>query len=181
MVERQRIALVLHHPVWPYDRGMSLTIGKRSRIDKTVVIMHREERPVVIGAGASLFRGTEILGPVTIGNNVFINRDAYVRPNTTIGNNVNIGPFVRLVTDTHETGPSSRRAGSVRFDPIVIGDGSWIGASVTIVGGVTIGSGCIVAAGAIVTSDVPDNTVVGGVPAKFIRDLPPNGEPAPTS
>lgn len=42
----------------------------------------------------------------------------------------------------------------------------------TVLGGVTIGEGCIIAAGAMVTKDVPDNTLYGGVPARFIRDLP---------
>ncbi|WP_205791428.1 acyltransferase [Microbacterium sulfonylureivorans] len=131
---------------------------------------------VRIGARTKILRGGEFLGPIDIGVGVYINRDAYVRPNTTIGNRVNIGPFVRLVTDTHEIGPASRRAGKGRFDPITIGDGAWIGAAVTVVGGVSIGAGAVVAAGAVVVSDVPPNTLVGGVPARVIRSL---DEPEP--
>lgn len=151
---------------------MSLTIGDRARIDRRVTLSHRDDRPIVIGVDANFYRGSELLGPITVGNNVFINRDAYIRPKTTIGDNVRIGPFVRIITDTHHIGPSSRRAGEAYFDPISIGEGTWIGASVTVLGGVTIGKGCIIAAGAIVARDVPDNTMYGGVPAKFIRDLP---------
>lgn len=151
-------------------------VGRGSKIDKSVTIMHREERPVTIGAGVRMYRGSEILGPVTIGDRAFINRDAYIRPNTTIGSNVNIGPFVRFVSDTHDVGPAARRAGAVRFDPIVIGDGCWIGAGAIILAGVTIGAGAVVAAGAVVNRDVPANTAVGGVPARFIRELSPEGD-----
>lgn len=151
---------------------MTLTVGPGARIDKSVRIIHSDDRHVTVGERANFFRGSEILGPVTIGTNVFINRDAYIRPKTIIGDNVRIGPFVRLITDTHDLGSSKQRAGASRFDPIEIGDGTWIGAAVTVVGGVTIGRGCVIAAGAVVTTDVPDNTVVGGVPAKFIKNLP---------
>lgn len=155
---------------------MVLTIGERSKIHVRVNFSHSDDRPITIGDGANFYRGTEMLGPVTVGDNVFINRDAYIRPNTTIGDGVRIGPFVRLISDTHEVGPPSRRAGKSRFDPIVIGEGTWIGASVTVLGGVTIGKGCIIAAGAMVTKDVPDNTMYGGVPARFMRDLPVGDE-----
>ncbi|RAX43840.1 hypothetical protein DQ354_18685 [Arthrobacter sp. AQ5-06] len=82
-----------------------------------------------------------------------------------------IGPFVRLVTDSHELGPSAKRGGANKWPPIVIGDGTWIGASVTVLGGVTIGKGCVIAAGAVVVHDIPDNSLAGGVPAKVIKKL----------
>ena len=55
--------------------------------------------------------------------------------------------------------------------PIIIGDDVWIGANAVILPGVTIGKHCVVAAGAVVTKDVPDNTIVGGVPAKEIKKI----------
>ena len=88
------------------------------------------------------------------------------------GSNVNIGPFTKLISDSHELGGPSRRAGKFFADPIVVGDGAWIGASVTVLGGVTIGAGAVVAAGAVVTRDVPANALVAGVPAKVIKHLP---------
>lgn len=126
---------------------------------------------ITIGTGTRIYRDGEILGPVTIGTDVFINTGAYIRPHTTVGDRVNLGPWVRLVTDTHDIGPRERRAGAGRNDPITVGDGAWIGAGALVVGGVTIGAGAVVAAGAVVTADVPDDTLVGGVPARVIRTL----------
>lgn len=54
---------------------------------------------------------------------------------------------------------------------MIIGDDVWIGGNVTILPGVNIGNNVIVAAGAVVTKDVPDNCVVGGVPAKILKPL----------
>ncbi len=127
---------------------------------------------ISIREGVKIYRGGEILGPdVVIGAETFINRDAYIRPQVTIGERVNLGPFVRLITDTHEIGSRERRAGAHRFDAITIGDGVWIGANATVLPGVSIGAGSVVAAGAIVTQDVPEDVLVGGVPARVIKHL----------
>jgi maltose O-acetyltransferase len=55
--------------------------------------------------------------------------------------------------------------------PVRIGNDVWIGGNVTILPGVTIGNNVVVAAGAVVTKDVPDNSLVGGVPARLIREI----------
>ena len=148
-----------------------LEIADDAKVDSHVTFNHSDRVTIRVGAATRIYRGGEFTGDVTIGTDVFINRDCYVRPHTTIGDRVNIGPFVRLITDTHDIGPHERRAGSVRHDAIAIGDGSWIGASATVLAGVTIGAGVVVAAGSVVTEDVPDDVVVAGVPARIVKRL----------
>jgi len=88
-----------------------------------------------------------------------------------IGKNVFIGPDVKLCCVSHELGDNSRRAGKAKSGDIVIEDGVWIGIGSIILPGVHIGSGSIVAAGSVVNNDVPSNVLMGGVPAKIIKEL----------
>lgn len=111
---------------------------------------------------------------VSFGPRCWVNRNFVVDGpgEVTIGADVVIGPDVRVYTSTHPIAERpSRRAGDPQVRSVSIGDGVWIGARVTILPGLTIGAGSVIAAGAVVASDVPANTVVGGVPAKVIRDL----------
>ena len=105
---------------------------------------------------------------IHIGKNVFINSGCRFQ-GIYIGDNVLIGHNVVLATLNHNENPQNR--GNLIPSPIVIGNDVWIGSSVTILPGVTIGDGAIIAAGAVVTKDVAKNTVVGGVPARYIRDV----------
>ena len=86
-----------------------------------------------------------------------------------IGNDCLIGHCATLCTINHEFDPERR--GNMTFAPIRIEDKVWLGANVTILQGVTVGEGAIVAAGAVVTKDVAPRTIVGGVPAKFIKNI----------
>ncbi len=108
---------------------------------------------------------------IHIGKNVFINSGCRFQDEggIYIGDNVLIGHNVVLATLNHNENPQKR--GNIIPSPIVIGNDVWVGSSVTIVPGVTIGDGAIIAAGAVVTKDVTKNTVVGGVPARYIRDV----------
>jgi len=106
-----------------------------------------------------------------IGKNVFINHACSFLDmgGITIEDHVLIGPRVNLVTENHPLEPSDRRALICR--PILVRRNAWIGAGATILPGVTIGENAIVAAGAVVSKEVADNTIVGGVPAKFIKKI----------
>ncbi len=87
------------------------------------------------------------------------------------GNNVWIGPNTLITTINHPLSPKGRREHLGIAKPVKIGNDVWIGGNCTILPGVTIGNNVVVAAGAVVTKDVPDNCVVGGVPAKKIKDI----------
>jgi acetyltransferase-like isoleucine patch superfamily enzyme len=108
---------------------------------------------------------------ITIGKNVFVNHACTFmdRGGITIEDNVLIGPKVNLITTNHPINPAQRRA--TISQAIVIKKGAWIGVGATILPGVTVGENAIVAAGAVVSKDVPDNTIVGGVPAKIIKSI----------
>jgi acetyltransferase-like isoleucine patch superfamily enzyme len=108
---------------------------------------------------------------INIGKHVFINHACSFLDlgGITIEDHVLIGPRVNLVTENHPADPTQRR--SLMTKPILIKQNAWIGANAIILPGVTIGENAIVAAGAVVSKDVPANTVVGGVPAKFIKHI----------
>jgi galactoside O-acetyltransferase len=107
-----------------------------------------------------------------IGRKVFINQNCtlYDLGGVEIGDETMIGPNVSLITSGHPLPPAQRRDG-VTASPIVIGRNVWIAANVTIIGGVTVGDGAVIAAGSVVTRDVPPATLVGGNPARLIRNL----------
>jgi maltose O-acetyltransferase len=88
-----------------------------------------------------------------------------------IGDRVSIGPQVMLLTGHHELGDEFRRIGPLTPAPIRVGNGTWIGARSIILPGITIGASSIVGAGSLVNKDVPPNVLVGGVPARIIREL----------
>lgn len=108
---------------------------------------------------------------IHLGENVFINSGCRFQDQggIYIGDNVLIGHNVVLATLNHEENPSKR--GNLIPASINIGNDVWIGSNVTVLAGVTIGDGAIVAAGAVVTKDVAENTVVAGVPARYMRDI----------
>ncbi len=106
---------------------------------------------------------------IQLGKNVFINHDCTFLDlgGIIIEDEVMIAPKVSLITESHPLPPSERKA--LTLGKIHIKKNAWIGASATILPGVTIGENSVVAAGAVVSKDVPDNTVVAGVPAKVVK------------
>lgn len=86
-----------------------------------------------------------------------------------IGERALIGHNCVIATLNHNMEPA-RRANLLPA-PVRVGADAWLGSNVTVLPGVTIGEGGVVAAGAVVTRDVAPRTVVGGVPAKLIRNL----------
>ena len=111
---------------------------------------------------------------ISIAEHVFINHACSFLDmgGITIKEHVLIGPRVNLITENHPLSPEQRRG--LLCKPILIKRNAWIGAGATILPGVTIGENAVIAAGAVVSKDVPDNVVVGGIPAKIIKSLKNN-------
>jgi acetyltransferase-like isoleucine patch superfamily enzyme len=154
------------------------TIGLSAQLNiSTGVVEIRERLSKIICS--KIDESTTVFAPfytnfgqfIQIGKDVFINHACSFLDmgGITVEDNVLIGPKVNLITENHPLDPLDRRA--LICKPIVIKRNAWIGASVTILPGVTIGENAVVAAGAVVTADVPPNSVVGGVPAKFIKNI----------
>ena len=108
---------------------------------------------------------------IKLGKGVFINEGCCFQDQggIEIGDNALIGQQVVIATLNHDLAPD-KRANMIPA-PVKIGNNVWIGAHATILAGVTIGDNAVVAAGAVVTKDVPANSVVGGVPAKIIKEI----------
>jgi maltose O-acetyltransferase len=132
------------------------------------IILGDEVRVWSVITQAKLFtaKGAKLV----VGNNSRIN-GAHIDASTLIeiGNNVRISPYTVIMdSDFHDV--KDHFADGVS-KPIRICDDVWIATRATILKGVTIGKGSVVASGAVVTHDVPENCVVGGIPAKVIRYL----------
>lgn len=111
---------------------------------------------------------------VSIGSGVFINvgfyHDGYDQ--LEIGDNVRIGPFLRVITATHDIGPPHQRGLiEVIGKPVCVEDGCWIGSGVTILPGVTIHRGCVIAASSVVYESTEPDGLYAGNPARRVREL----------
>lgn len=129
--------------------------------------------------GAKIDETTTIFTPfytnfgkfISLGKNVFINHACSFLDmgGIVIEDDVLIGPKVNIITENHPSNPGDRKA--LITKSVTIKRNVWIGAGAIILPGVTIGENSIVAAGAVVSKDVPANTIVGGIPAKFIKSI----------
>lgn len=108
---------------------------------------------------------------IHVGENVFINACCHFQDHggVTLGDGCQIGHNVVFATLNHGLQPEER--GITYPAPIVLGNNVWVGSNSTILQGVTIGDNAVTAAGAVVTKDVEPGTIVGGVPARFIKKL----------
>ncbi|NLE05584.1 MAG: acyltransferase [Crenarchaeota archaeon] len=154
--------------------GSNFSLGERSRIfvNNNWVF----EDYIVIATNCAIFsresgyQGTlQICNGTHIGDNTIVD----VSDNINIGKDVAIGPNCVIYTHDHDYKSHGKPAwkGGVITKPVKIEEGAWIGSGVTILPGVTIGERAVVAAGAVVIKDVDPKTVVGGVPAKLIKNL----------
>lgn len=120
---------------------------------------------------------------ISFGDDDFINGNCFFQDSNliTFGDRVIVAPDTKFYCGEHALDATKRfgvREDGSRYlitytEPITVGNDVWIGGNVTVIAGVHIGNNVIVAAGAVVVKDVPDNSIVGGVPAKVIKPLAP--------
>jgi acetyltransferase-like isoleucine patch superfamily enzyme len=118
----------------------------------------------------------DISGFIKLGHNASIGEFAHLggAGGLEIGNDTFVGSYFSCHPENHrfqDTDKLYRHQGVTRKG-IKIGRNCWIGAKVTVLDGVTIGDNCILAAGAVISKSFGDNKVIGGVPAKVIKELP---------
>lgn len=134
--------------------GNNFSIGRNSIIECTGVLRELGEEGV-------------------IGDNVGIAANAFIsiRGKLKIGNDCIFGPGLSIFTENHifsDLDTPIRLQGATRRG-VSIGNDCWFGANVTVLDGIEIGNKCVIAAGAVVTKNVPDNSIIGGVPARIIK------------
>lgn len=130
---------------------------------KRRVLEHERAYGIVKHPGASISKrsslgeGSVVMAGVCINTNATIGKHCIINTSSTIDHDCKIEDFVHVA-------PSSSLAGGVE-----VGEGSFIGLGAFIIQGIKIGKWCVIGAGSVVIRDVPDFSVVAGVPAKFIR------------
>lgn len=133
--------------------GSYCVIGPRSSIQCT-------------GDLASVGIGVKMGSHTTFGNDCFFGAAGGI----TIGNDVIAGQCIRFHSENHNYRDLScliRKQG-VTHKGIVVGNNCWIGSGAVFLDGASVGNGCVIAANAVVTKKFPDNSIIGGVPAKIL-------------
>lgn len=136
------------------------------------------KRWLLNGIGYSLGEGTKVVGPVYCTAKLKSGRNCWFGKNLTIhGNgiveiedNCDIAKDVTFLTGTHMAA-SQEDAGAEEKASVFVGEGSWIGADATLGRNVSIGKGCMVLADSCVLKNMPEKTLIGGVPARIVRKL----------
>ena len=162
----------------------SIHLGKGVYIDKYCRV-HASNAEIMLGNNIRVMKGAYVCSYVSNackGEGIVTGSECWIGMNAQlgsgqgglfIGNNVLIGPNAVIVTGNHDYERADLSAVEQEYygKPIHIGDNVWIGSNAVVLGGVTIGEHSVVAAGAVVSSDVAPYTVVGGIPARKIRDI----------
>jgi acetyltransferase-like isoleucine patch superfamily enzyme len=147
----------IHPAARIHPRKGRIRFGERCQVAANAIV----QGPVVFGDGCSVQTGS-----ILVGYGEGDDADGAIR----IGNRVRIAPFVQMIAGNHDISDPGAPIGRIVTGRIVIEDNVWVAGRVIITAGVTVGRNAVLAAGAVVTRDVPPYAVVGGVPAKVIRD-----------
>ena len=130
-----------------------------------------------VGSGSRIGAFVEVQRGAAIGERCKISSHSFVCSGVTIEDDVFVGHGVMFINDRYPRATTNDGRVMTEPDwtllPTVVRTGASIGSNATIMGGVTIGARAIVGAGAVVVSDVPEDSVVSGVPARRRRSLAP--------
>lgn len=137
------------------------------------------KRILLRSLGYEIGTNTKIVGPIFCSGKLSIGSDCWIGTNFTVhgngvvilGDRIDIGPEVTFITGTHEIGDFQRRAGQGYNCIQTIGNGCWIGAKASFVNNLNVGEACVVAAASCVCKTIPPSMLIGGIPAKIIRNL----------
>ena len=160
---------------WRQTVRAGVALGQGVRLQKALQMKATDGGRISLGGDVRVGRNSDLLakfGTLQIGPRCHIGAGAVfvARDRIVVGADCLIAEYVVLRDQNHRIAPGqlTRETG---FDtaPIEIGENVWIGTKATILAGVTIGRNSVVAAHAVVTRDVPENTVVAGVPARIVR------------
>ncbi|MPN15622.1 2,3,4,5-tetrahydropyridine-2,6-dicarboxylate N-acetyltransferase [bioreactor metagenome] len=166
------------HSIKRYFRLLKL----RKKYNNCVISSYLVQNNVKLGQGVGIMRNADIRDGVEIGDYSYVSPNTVIASGTigkftSIGYNCQIGMFEHPINyvSTSPNVYSNRNIFGFEetwnevYKPPYIGNDVWIGSNAVILQGVKIGDGAIVAAGAVVTKDVEPFSIVGGVPAKFIK------------
>lgn len=170
------------HPSSKIKCSSKIRMGKNLNIDRNCYIDALSINGIQFGNNVSVGKNTTIecsgtlkdLGKgLKVGDNVGLGTHGFFgcAGGIEIGDNTIFGNFVSMHSENHNFSDHSQpiRLQGVNRKGIKIGSDCWIGAKVTVLDGTVIGNGCIVAAGAVVRGQFPENVILGGVPAKIIK------------
>lgn len=115
---------------------------------------------------------------ITVGDNVYFNFNCVILDVAPvhIGSNTFFGPGVQVYTATHPLNAKLRVSGQEFGKPVTIGANVWVGGGAIINPGITIGDNAVIGSGSVVTKDVPNDVIVAGNPAKFVKQVPPDSD-----
>lgn len=162
----------------------NFTFGSGCTIEKQSTVDCYSKKPIMFGNSVKIGAFSTIsttshlskygIG-LTIGNNSAIGEYAYFgcSGGVTIGEDVIMGQFISFHSENHNFDDQKKliREQGVTSAGIVLGNNIWVGSKVTFLDGCKVGNNSVVAAGAVVKGEFPSNVVIGGVPAKVIKEL----------